>query len=603
MRLQSRAGECQAQSDWRGGRRVLPDCDRSRICLRLPKLPCAPLARRWAALAAHGAPVISIKAYANEDDGLVVWQSDSLIPGCLGFAIERRLNGQVGRLRNYVGFPGQTGGPRPSTEWPFQRWKWTDHTVAANDRIAYRVTAMVGTPGVLAPGPRSPWSTEISALAGSPIGAHFNRGIVASQWVARRLGADTVANHPIDLLTAIATPGDALRDALSGDLRRALLGLLDRVADPKTNLYAALFELSDQELLEGLTHFGDRAHVVLANGAYRVPHAPSIDENAAARERLRTARVDVRDRLVRSGLAHNKFLVLTESGQPTMVWTGSTNWQPTGLCTQANNALVIEDSATAGAFLAQWERLAAAGGRYPHELRLANAEPKRFTLATDRKVSVWFTPLAGRLDLSEAQRHIDAAEHAILFLMFIPGPRDTLLNAINAKVGQHGPNGQPLYVRGVVNQDPGGRKQPVFLYDERGIVPKGVEIVLPAAIDDPFARWSRELRKAPRAHAMVHSKCVVIDPFGAHPVVMTGSHNLGPGASAHNDDNLVIVEGDRALATAYTVNILGIYGNYRWRENHLRAHPGRFTDLQPDDSWQRWGLHGDGLAERQFWFG
>jgi phosphatidylserine/phosphatidylglycerophosphate/cardiolipin synthase-like enzyme len=28
--------------------------------------------------------------------------------------------------------------------------------------------------------------------------------------------------------------------------------------------------------------------------------------------------------------------------------------------------------------------------------------------------------------------------------------------------------------------------------------------------------------------AIVHSKVVVIDPYGTNPVVMTGSHNMGP---------------------------------------------------------------------------
>ena len=30
---------------------------------------------------------------------------------------------------------------------------------------------------------------------------------------------------------------------------------------------------------------------------------------------------------------------------------------------------------------------------------------------------------------------------------------------------------------------------------------------------------------------MVHSKVVLVDPFGTHPVLLTGSHNLGPKAS------------------------------------------------------------------------
>jgi hypothetical protein len=167
--------------------------------------------------ARRGGSMISIKLFANEDDGLAVWSSDVHIPGCLGFAIERRQNGVTQTLKNYVGFPGEGGGPKASTTWPFQRWKWTDHLVSAGDRVAYRVRAMIGTPGALNQGPASAWSDEVDAEPGSPIGAHFNRGIIASQWVARRLGEETVTNHPgANLLTAVATPGDPLRDELSG---------------------------------------------------------------------------------------------------------------------------------------------------------------------------------------------------------------------------------------------------------------------------------------------------------------------------------------------------------------------------------------------------
>ena len=549
---------------------------------------------------------ISIKAFANQDDGLVVWTADAHMPGCLGFSIERRQNGVARTLKNYVGFPGQLDGPRLSTEWPFQRWKWTDHSISAGDRVAYRVRAMIGTPGALVGGDESAWSDEVSGAVEAPFGAHFNRGIVASQWVARRLGVETVSNHPgTKLLKAVATVNDPLRDELSGELRTALLGILDRaINNPAGEVNVALFVLSDAELIDRLLALGQRAHVVLANGTHEKPVGePMKDENEAARKRL-SGHVDLHDRMVRSGLAHNKFLILVEHGSPALVWTGSTNWTPSGLCTQANNALVIEDPAVAQAYLEQWQRLKDAGAAYPPDLRATNAIEKRFKVGADHNdLGVWFTPMAGRLDLQDAQRRIDHAAEAILFLVFNPGPKDTILNAINARVGSLGADGRELYIRGVANQDPGGRKKPIFLYDERGIVPRGLQIVMPAAVDDPFARWTKELLKAPRAHAMVHSKCVVIDPLGDHPVVMTGSHNLGPAASGRNDDNLAIVEGDRRLAMAYAVNILGIYGNYRWRENQLRAHPATFTDLATDDSWQAWGLNGDGAAERHFWFG
>ena len=64
---------------------------------------------------------------------------------------------------------------------------------------------------------------------------------------------------------------------------------------------------------------------------------------------------------------------------------------------------------------------------------------------------------------------------------------------------------------------------------------------------------------------MVHSKVVLVDPFGAHPVVLTGSHNLGPKASGTNDENLLIIRDAPGLAAAYATNIMAIYNQYRWR--------------------------------------
>jgi phosphatidylserine/phosphatidylglycerophosphate/cardiolipin synthase-like enzyme len=104
---------------------------------------------------------------------------------------------------------------------------------------------------------------------------------------------------------------------------------------------------------------------------------------------------------------------------------------------------------------------------------------------------------------------------------------------------------------------------------------------------------------------MVHSKVIVLDPFGDYPVLMTGSHNLGFKASHANDDNLVILEGPEAapLAVAYAVNIIAIYQNYRWNSYVTQhgADPNAWHGLEPDDKWQQGHLQGSGIAELKFW--
>jgi phosphatidylserine/phosphatidylglycerophosphate/cardiolipin synthase-like enzyme len=104
---------------------------------------------------------------------------------------------------------------------------------------------------------------------------------------------------------------------------------------------------------------------------------------------------------------------------------------------------------------------------------------------------------------------------------------------------------------------------------------------------------------------MVHSKVVVIDPFGSHPVVMTGSHNLGPKASGENDDNLIIVENAPGLAAEYAVHILGVYGHYKFRHNRKLDASGRpaWQGLQDDDQWQAGYFIANKRREIDFWFG
>ena len=77
------------------------------------------------------------------------------------------------------------------------------------------------------------------------------------------------------------------------------------------------------------------------------PRRASETRMKLARKRLAhraSADVGLADRFVSPGaLAHNKFLVVTDaSGKPKRLWTGSTNWTTTGLCTQLNNALLVK---------------------------------------------------------------------------------------------------------------------------------------------------------------------------------------------------------------------------------------------------------------------
>jgi phosphatidylserine/phosphatidylglycerophosphate/cardiolipin synthase-like enzyme len=549
---------------------------------------------------------MQVRVYHNGDDVYLAWKPAGFIADCRGFALLRRRNGVEEVVSTWVGFVGDRaaeGERRASTDWPIQKYQWTDYMADPGDELAYRVLPMVGPDKAnLRPDPAtaSDWTEPITlSHAVSPgIEVLFNRGIVASQWVARRLGVTGHALQNATLEKIISTPYDSMRDFLAGPLGARLFGLLD--AAP--SVYAALYELDDPQLIAALVKLGERAHVVLANGS--VEHKGE-DQNADARAAL-AGKVDLHDRMCSPrALGHNKFLVVCDTdGTPRWVWTGSQNWTRTGLCTQANNSVLIDDPQLAATYRGQWDLLREAGDATPASLRDANSKPRDHHVGPS-EARLWFTPTNDHVDLADAREIVAGARRAVLFLMFNPGPRDSLLNTILglARAPAAGPR---LYIRGVVNQDPSTDKNPVHLFDQANRVNADFDTVLPAAIDAPTRFFRAELKKLDRAFAMVHSKVIVVDPLGTDPVVLTGSHNLGPKASSTNDENLLLIRHAPGVAAAYVTNIMAVYNQYRWRfRRHIQPVAQRWTGLVDDDGWQHGYLRAGSAARREidFWIG
>ncbi|MGA8574772.1 MAG: phospholipase D-like domain-containing protein [Candidatus Cybelea sp.] len=582
----------------------------------------------------------TLKAYANCSDVFLVWQVDKEIPNCLGFAVQRKINGVQDVLNSSVGFGDQAPGPndpnvnpgafKPTTQWPLQRFTWTDFTIQAGQTVQYRVVPMVGTDNQLRPDDSqgSLWTNPVTLTGDSnntSFSAFFNDGVLATQWLARELQTQPSMSNSV--AADIAQKGNPVRVHLGGAILQKLVGLLQEAHDDSgATIYAALFELDDIELVPLLQTFGPRAHVVLSNGSVK----GSGDENANARADLKKSGVNVYDRMLANPhLGHNKFLVLCSGDTPQKVWTGSTNWTKTGLCTQANNGLLISNPAIAAFYKQQWQVLADGGSDFPP----SDTDTLRnsFSVGTT-KLTVSFTPWPGTAgtisatqpaDLAYAVQLIKQAKNGILFLQFMPGPRGTLLEAINDR------NADPnLYVRGVVNQDPSTTKTPVVgLFHQGEAIPASFDVLLPEAIDQQISYWDPEIKKLATAHAIVHSKVIVLDPFGDHPVVMTGSHNMGTKASISNDENLVIIENNPDLARQYAVNIITVFNQYWWRYNRMKpsdrnvtpskdpntqgllkifkdkAPQDVWTGLSSTDAWQKQYFTNPRLIELKFWLG
>jgi len=554
-------------------------------------------------------------AIANNDIIHIAWSVDDKIPGCTGFAIYRsRSDGQGPEvpLHSLLTFVTDPAGDAPAKGAPhplaphqpldpgappalIKAFKWRDLLRPDQHGIAfkYRIVAMQGPEGapVPLPGIEPLITNEVTSTSRyGAIDAFFNRGILSTQALAnalKQLGGVSLTT----LKKAIADKDSAVRAHLTAQLEGAVVSLLKQRATEGGECFAALYELTDDRLISELVAAGDKLHIVLSNntGDDRKNYDGA---NHDARGRLAGSGAELISRYLPDGrsIGHNKFMVYVDrDGRPQTVLTGSTNWTASGLCTQNNNCLIVRSPQLAERYMQYWNDLkddTVAAGIPPTakpvtalqgtKLRSKDAV-KPTVLELDgggETIEVWPSPNTGGFipsakkspdrpptppDMNDLFDAVAKAEQAVLLLVFQPGAAGSarswtvvkqLSDVCHAKPG--------LFVRGAISDD-----QEALEFEAARNNLMDAEMVAPAGIMKDTAPWLREIYKA--GHAIVHDKIVVIDPFSDKCVVATGSHNLGFKASYNNDENLVIVRGNRPLAEAYATHIADIFEHYRWR--------------------------------------
>jgi phosphatidylserine/phosphatidylglycerophosphate/cardiolipin synthase-like enzyme len=556
-------------------------------------------------------------AFSNNDMAVAAWTFGGRIPGCLGFAVYRTdvKAGVETCLPALATFPNQDPTKdRTTADDPVQKFFWKDVYAKRGGSYRYRIVPMGGTPGALTPMAIGSLTTNIVQLTPDHgvLSAYFNRGILATQATARALhSAGDLAKMKTELLERIDDPKDQLRLDLAGDMIAALTLLPNEALQQHGQLWSALYEFEDTQLIQSLEQVAGRAHVILSNMPGKVDDVKTNDTYAAERNAAKQAGLDIIDRMMPSShIGHNKFTVLDVAG-PSAVQFGSTNWTARALCAQSNNTIVAHSPLMAKAFKAYWDSLkadtdAAGGhGKQAEPLRTADGHgPVSLTLEDgSADVDIWFSPNTPKArpkqhqnearppDLDEVFKLIAGAKQAILFVVFEPG-EPSIIDA----VGTAQKANPALFVRGTVTVSKAAEDFAVAIKSDAPgsgskkqstsgqTVPADYRVIPATGIKDPVAQWETELNSA--GYAITHSKYVVIDPFSDSCVVVTGSHNLGDQASYNNDENMVIIKGHRPIAEAYAANALDIYDHYAWRWWLAHDPQHTWTSLKPNDSWQ-----------------
>src|SRR5262249_11503767 len=222
-----------------------------------------------------------------------------------------------------------------------------------------------------------------------------------------------------------------------------------------------------------------------------------------------------------------------------------------------------------------------AGSSHRSGLAQENGPPTEIggTAAGTLRSSVHFTRAKDKVDLTALSKIVGGAKEGVLFLMFMPGPSGVLKDLLDLQKAK-----PKLLIRGVVSTLPGGRQDEqsgpttsvtVTLHGAPNAALGGArtyEVVQPEGRAHPSAWWAVETTRSPFmsgiGFAIIHSKVIVVDPFSDDPTVVTGSHNFSGAASGSNDENFIVIKGDRALAEAYAVNVESAWRHYASRSGN-----------------------------------
>ncbi len=606
----------------------------------------------------------------NNASAMIVWVLTQKIPDCLGFSITQidvaAGNKETILSSRLVRFKGQKKDGKAGTtaDYPIQGCKWVDGTAKEGGRYKWRITAMIGKPGNLKPGPSFTTSEATLGFDYGPfVKLCVNRGhLVSSQWLADMLPKTPEgAPDPAGLIAALKDPESIIAKKLGAYLPNFIRLPFEDAIREAWHVYSLYYELSEPGLVDYLAEHRDIWDMVLSA-------AGKDDEtNAPAAEKLKGKNLK-RRMLDPAFLGHNKLDVVTDGKRkPRKVMFKSANATMTGFYTQANYATYIDSPELAGVALDYYDRTLAdtlGGILQSPEYRAKNAElPPLITLPDGTTVQVVFSPstqertkpknVPGQrtfplLDLAASTRvakdELLKAKQGIYFLAFYPGfpsfldvvtwmqkkrpelfirgavssaqalPREnsgpkkwgsgtsSLASFMSDTTVPSGfgelPSGllAPLHIDGAAPVAP---KPQVMMFNNRKKTPT---IIAASALEAGWQDWHKELLKLPDAHAIIHSKVIVIDPFGENPrVVGAASDNLGLKAGFSNDEVMLVIGGNRGYAQAMFLHIMDVYSHFMWR---YLVNTGQSTfsgELAADDSWQGKYLSGRTHDEYESW--
>src|SRR3989441_2037491 len=514
-------------------------------------------------------------------------------PGLLGFAIRRHdhTEGEIYWLSGYKTFASVEPHPAPGVSYstrrhPIQGFTWSDFSAKPGYDYTYEIVALRGSPAHPDEAERVEVKVKTEKVQGRTHHVHFNRGAAASQEYTRRFGDKS----PEEV-------GPAAFDWLSRGAAEAIAGFITRAAGPGWGLRVGAYEFTDDHVLAALKD----AWSIRKADVRILYHARNDAQRTANEKKIQQfglGPICTTRNAKGLALSHNKVVVLTKAGVAQAVLTGSTNFSDGGIYGHSNVVHICEHNHIAGEYLWLWNELEKNKDRQADAPVLAGRTP----LPTD-PTKPGTTPIfSPRPDLGALEWYARQAKDAndALFMTFAFGMHDLFQDAYrNGKAplryalmeAMSGPTKTAAQRKANEDKIIALRKMEPNKFAIGAMLPQGA-----------FDHWLVERLSSLNVHVRyLHTKYMLVDPLGKNPLVVSGSANFSAASTKDNDENMLIIRGDKRVADIYLGEFMRLYRHFAFRDwlSH-QPHPleAEVSHLDEKDTWWK-GYFGTSFASRQ----
>lgn len=525
--------------------------------------------------------------------------------GLLGFSIHRtdHTTGDAGWLRGMKAFaetdPGlPAGSSYPTEDHPVQSFQWADYAAEPGHRYSYRVLARKGTPRTLDTHAEVSIPIATESPADGDHDVFFNRGAAASQEYVRRFGnraPNKVGPQPIDYLTSPAFVW------LSRGLYEAIVDLIASADPAHDSVRIAAYEFTFEPFLRVIKDAVDRGvdvRIVYDGREKTEKRIPGLPNRKAVSE-VGLGGVCTERTRPKSPISHNKFIVRLRDGKPEAVWTGGTNFSEGGIFGHSNVGHYVEDPAIAAQFLAYWGELAVD----PDDVTLTTAVEALSPVPPKKPLKGTTCVFSPRSNLDALERYAEYAMGAKqgLMMTFAFGMNNIFKDVYRSSTA---PFRLALLERATRPLEEGSPERVAEEKEIQELRNLGANVFAIGNMikTNEVDGWVKERLSGLNSNVKyVHNKFMLVDPLGNDPIVIAGSANFSEASTTGNDENMIIVRGNKRVADVYLGEFMRLWSHHAFRESLTWPSASRQPKpLRTDDWWKDAYGNGERSARRVF---